>query len=228
MRHRHRSLAAALAAALGATVLLSGCLGSGSGSSSPQTGHTRHHVPTSPPTSAQTSSAPTSVPTSTPTSSAPTTPAQAALHFSPKSDGRHSHACYIDTGNTTADYVDYPVIVKANSLVDLDDITIVHTAGVSVAGAWVAPAPADAGTGLVDGWPPPSILTQSNTVQWSKRVTAAGAVLDPGASYNVFLHLVVDPDQLPVKTTGLVFTYHGEAGASSVTWVDHISFKLSC
>ena len=59
-------------------------------------------------------------------------------------------------------------------------ISIVHTAGVTVAGAWVAPAPANAGTGLVPGWPPPSILTQSPTVQWSKRVTAAGAALDAG------------------------------------------------
>ncbi len=224
MRHRHRSLAAALAAC----VLLSGCLGSGSGSSSPQAGHTRHHAPTSPPTSTETSSAPTSVPTSTPTSSAPTTPPPAALHFSPRSDGRHSHSCYTDAGNTTAEYVDYPVIVKANSLVDLDGVSIVHTAGVSVAGAWVAPAPADAGTGLVAGWPPPSILTDSNTVQWSKRVTAAGAALDQGTSYNVFLHLVVDPTQLPAKTTGVVFTYHDQAGAGSVTWVAHVTFKPSC
>ncbi|MGA8247337.1 MAG: hypothetical protein WB797_10560, partial [Nocardioides sp.] len=136
--------------------------------------------------------------------------------------------CYTDAGNTTADYVDYPVIVRASSLVDLDSVSIVHTAGVSVAGAWVAPAPADAGTGLVAGWPPPSILTQSNTVQWSKRVTAAGAALDQGASYNVFLHLVVDPTQLPAKTTGLVFTYHDQAGSGSVTWVDHVTFKVSC
>lgn len=224
MSHRHRFLAPALAAA---AVLLTGCLGGGSGSSSPQAGHTRHHVP-SPTTSSETSSAPTSVPTSTPTSTAPTTPPQTALRFSPRSDGRHSHSCYLDTGNTTADYVDYPVIVKATSLVDLDSVSIVHTAGVSVAGAWVAPAPADAGTGLVAGWPPPSILTQSNTVQWSKRVTAAGAALEPGGSYNVFLHLVVDPDQLPAKATGVVFTYHDQAGAGSVTWVDHVSFKLSC
>jgi hypothetical protein len=120
------------------------------------------------------------------------------------------------------------VIVTVASLVDLDSVSIVHTAGVSVAGAWVAPAPADAGTGLVAGWPPPSILTQSNTVQWSKRVTAAGAALEPGGSYNVFLHLVVDPAQLPAKTTGVVFTYHDQSGPGSATWVDHITFKPSC
>lgn len=225
MRHRHLSLAAALAA----TLLLGGCLGGGSGSSSPQAGHTRHTEPTSPATSTETSSAPTtSAPTSTPTSTAPTTPAKTALLFDPKSNGKHSHSCYTDTGNTTADYVYYPVIVKAGTLVDLDSISIVHTAGVTVAGAWVAPAPANAGTGLVAGWPPPSILTQSNTVQWSKRVTAAGAALEPGGLYNVFLHLVVDPAQVPAKTTGIVFTYHDQAGAGSVTWVDHVTYKPSC
>lgn len=227
MRHRHRALAAALAA----TVLLSGCLGSGSGSSSPQSGRTGHHHPSTPPSSPTTE--PTSVPTSsppasTPTSSPPTSPTQSVLRFSPKSDGRHSHSCYTDTGNTDAHYVDYPVMVKASAAVTLDSVSMVHTDGVTVAGSWVAPAPANAGTGLVAGWPPPSILTQSNTVQWSKRVTAAGAALEPGGFYNVFLHLVVDPEQVPARTTGVVFGYHDQAGADTVTWVDHVTFKPSC
>jgi hypothetical protein len=227
MRHRLGSLTAALTA----TVLLGGCFGSGSGSSSPQAGHTGHSRATTPstPTTSQPTTPPTSTPpTSPPTSSAPTTPPQPALRFSPKSDGRHSHSCYTDAGNTTAEYVDYPVVVTPTTLVDLDSVSMVHTAGVTVADAWVAPAPADAGTGLVAGWPPPSILTQSNTVQWSRRVTAAGATLDAGTSYNVFLHLVVDNNQLPAKTTGIVFGFHDQAGNLSTTWVAHVAFKPSC
>jgi hypothetical protein len=227
MRHRHRSVVAAVLAAM----TLSAC-GSGSGSSAPEAGHTRHSLPSSPSTVTGTSdptSAPTtSPPTSTPTSSSPTSPGQAGLAFSPKSDGRHSHTCYTDAGNTTADYVYYPVMVKGGTAVDLDSVTVDGTPGVTVAGAWVAPAPANAGTGLVAGWPPPSILTQSSTVQWSKRVTAAGAALEPGSSYNVFLHLVVDPTQLPARTTGVVFAFHDQAGAATATWVDHVTFKPAC
>lgn len=227
MRHRLGSLAAALTA----TVLLGGCLGSGSGSSSPQaghTGHTRPTTPSTPPTSEPTSPPTSTPPTSTPTSSAPTAPAQPALRFSPKSDGRHSHSCYNDAGGTTTEYVDYPVIVTPTTSVDLDSVSIVHTDGVTVSESWVAPAPANAGTGLVSGWPPPSILTQSNTVQWSQRVTAAGATLDAGTSYNVFLHLVVDSSRLPAKTAGIVFAFHDQAGNDSTTWVAHVAFKASC
>ena len=52
---------------------------------------------------------------------------------------------------------------------------------------------------MVEGWPAPAILVQGSSVQWSKRVPAAGAALDPATGwYNVFLHLRVYPDALPL------------------------------
>ena len=84
--------------------------------------------------------------------------------------------------------------------------------------------------GIVEGWPAPSILTQSSSVQWGKRVTAAGASLAPGApSDTVFLHLRVYPDALPVTTDGVVLAFHEATGGSAkTTWIDQVTFRATC
>jgi hypothetical protein len=214
----------ALVGTLTTAMLLSAC--SGSGSAEPPTAtHPRHHhrTPSSPTTATESTS-----PTSAPPSSSPPVVAS-SLGFSPPSNGKHSHTCVQVTGSDPANFVYYPVMVKATSSVTLDTVATTYADGVQNAGSWVAPSPSDGGTGMVNGWPAPSILTQSNTVEWSKRVPAAGAVLDPTRGwYTVFLHLTVYPDALPLKTDGIVFTYH-EAGASHTdTWVDHLVFKATC
>jgi len=129
------------------------------------------------------------------------------------------------SGSDPVDYVYYPVVVTPTAAVTLDDLSVTYADGVQVAGAWVAPAPAAAGTGLVEGWPAPSILTQSSSVQWSKRVVAQGAALAAGTPYNVFLHLRVYPDALPYRTNGVVLTYHDDAGDHTDTWVDHVTYQ---
>ena len=101
-------------------------------------------------------------------------------------------------------------MVKASSPVTLDSASVTYADGVQVAGSWVAPAAATGGTGhrrragrRRRSW------SQGSSVQWKKRVPAAGATLDPATGwYNVFLHLRVYPDALPLKTDGVVLTYH--------------------
>jgi len=120
-------------------------------------------------------------------------------------------------------------MVQAPSPVTLDSASVTYADGVQVAGSWVAPAASTGGTGMVDGWPAPAILVQSSSVQWKQRVPAAGATLDPATGwYNVFLHLRVYPDALPLKTDGVVLTYHDDAGHETVTWVDPLSFPAQC
>ena len=217
--------------AVGACTLLSGCFGSSS--PEPTSAHTGSHHPAH---SDSPSDTPSSTPTSTTTSEPTTSPTSgstsgttSALAFSPKSNGRHSHTCFAISGSDPVDYVYYPVMVKASSPVTLDSASVTYADGVQVAGSWVAPAAATEGTGTVEGWPPPAILVQGSSVQWNKRVPAAGATLDPATGwYNVFLHLRVYPDALPLHTDGVVLTYHDTAGDETVTWVDHVSFKTSC
>jgi len=99
-------------------------------------------------------------------------------------------------------------MVKTSAPVTLDSAAVTYADGVQVA---------------------PAILTQGSRVQWSKRVPAVGATLDPASGwYNVFLHLRVYPDALPLHTDGVVLTYHDTGGPQTVTWVDHLSFRTSC
>lgn len=218
----------------GACALLTGCFGTTS--PEPTSSLPRHHPsPTQATLSTTDTSSPTSPPTSpatsTPTSSAPTTSGPASvLRFSPKSDGRHSHTCIAVAGSDPVDYVYYPVMVAASAPVTLDQVSVTYADGVQVAGAWVAPRASTGGTGIVEGWPAPSILTQSSSVQWSKRVTAAGVSLAPGApSDTVFLHLRVYPDALPVTTDGVALTFHEATGGSAkTTWIDHLTFRATC
>ena len=101
------------------------------------------------------------------------------------------------------------MLVKASSPVDLDSVTTVHSDGVVVAGSWVAPAPQTPSTGTLPGWPPAKIFTQSSNVQWSQRVSAAGAALDPAQGwYNVFLRIQVDPTPGDSTMSGVQLTYH--------------------
>jgi hypothetical protein len=226
MRHGLRTAAVAV----GAGALLSGCLGSGS--STPTATHTHHHrSPSTPPTG---STSPSSTPPPSEHTTAPTTGPTAgpsgtsAVSFSPRSDGRHSHTCYTITGSDPVDFVYYPVMVKAASPVQLTSAAVTYADGVQVAGAWVAPSAPTQGTGTVEGWPAPSILTQSTSVQWSKRVPAAGASLTPGTWYNVFLHLRVYPDALPLATDGVDLTFTAAGGDHSIVWVDHVAFQRKC
>jgi hypothetical protein len=213
--------------------MLSGCFGSGGGQQPSASQHTRHHHPSAG-TSASTSTAATpsgssSTPTASASSSVPTT-TTSALRYSPKSDGKHNKECLaLHPGDDPAEFLYYPVLVKATSSVRLDSISTQHSSGVVVAGSWIAPAPQAASTGILPGWPPPKIFTSSSSVQWSKRVTAAGATLDPmGGWYNVFLRIQVDPTPGDSTMSGVVVTYHDGSGTHTDTWVDHVTFSMSC
>jgi hypothetical protein len=133
--------------------------------------------------------------------------------------------CIQVKGTDPVDYIYYPVIVKPRSPVTLDHLAVTYADGVQVAGSYVAPAPAAAGTGFIEGWPAPPILTQSTSVQWSKKVDATGAALAAGTPYNVFLHLRVYPDALPYHTDGVVLTYSDGSGSHEDTWVDHVTYQ---
>jgi hypothetical protein len=210
---------------LAACTLLSGCFGSGGGQEPTAAHHTRHQSRATEATEPTASTDPT---TGTSETSAPT--ASSLLAFSPKSNGKHSHECLqLHPGDDPAEFLYYPVLVKASSQVDLDSITTVHSGGVTVAGSWVSPAAQTPSTGTLAGWPPPKLLTAGSTVQWSQRVTAAGATLDPSAGwYNVFLRIQVDPTPGDSTMTGVQLTYHDAGGSHTDTWVDHVTFSMAC
>ena len=219
MRHAWRTTAVGV----GVCALLSGCFGS----SSPEPTAAHSHRHRSPGTSQSTEA--TSPPTTDPTTEPTTTPTTsgAALAFFPKSDGRHSHVCYTISGSTPVDYVYYPVLFRATSATVLTSAAVTYADGVQVAGAWIAPSTPTRGSGMVQGWPP-SDLAADPSVQWSQRVPAAGATLTPGTWYNVFLHLRVYPDALPLATSGVVLDFTDTDGSRQGTWVDHLSFKTKC
>jgi hypothetical protein len=227
-KHSRRQRWTAVVGSLASCALLSGCFGSG-GAQPAADHHTRHHSrgstptqPTSPPTTGETSSPPTTAPTSP--------SATSVLSYSPKSDGKHSHDCLaMHPGDDPAEFLYYPVLVKASSPVTLDGVTTQHSGGVVVAGSWVAPAASTPSTGTLPGWPPPRIFTQSSNVQWSKHVLAAGATLDPGQGwYNVFLRIQVDPTPGDSTMSGVQLSYHDASGSHTDTWVDHVTFAMSC
>lgn len=221
---------AAVVGSVAACTLLSGCFGSGDSepSASDSTGDHRSESsapPDSPPTSSPTTSTPTTAPT---TPSAPVS----LLRFSPKSGGKHLDDCQrLVPGDDPAEFLYYPVLVKASSPVTLDAIGDLHTTqGVVLAGSWIAPSAPTGETGTVKGWPPGKIVTGDPNLQWSKRVTASGATLDPSSGwYNVFLRLQVDPTPGDSETTGLVFSYHDADGATHTdTWRATTTFSMSC
>ncbi len=115
-----------------------------------------------------------------------------------------------------------------SSPVTLDSVAVTYADGVQVAGSWVSPGTETGAIGILPGWPPDAIVAQDSSLQWGKRVSAAGATLAPGGWYNVFLHLRVYPDALPLHTSGVVFTFHDAGGSQTVTWVDHLAFKQTC
>lgn len=229
MGHRRHAghRAVVVAGSLATCLLLSGCFGSGGGSGPVSAPPTRHR-PTSTPTISPTQ--PTSAPT-TPTTatSAPSGPAS-DLRFSPKSDGKHNKECLtLHAGDAPAEFVYYPVLVKATQEADLAGVTTDHSSGVTVAGSWIAPAATTPGTGTLPGWPPPKILTSSSSVQWSQRVAASGATLEPTTGwYNVFLRIQVDPSVGDSTMSGITFAYHDANGDHTDTWVDHVTFSMSC
>jgi len=224
MSHRRHSWAAVVGS-VAALTLLSGCFGSDS--QEPTAAHhtgqrsrtTEPTVPTDPTSSIGTSPTPTTAP---PTS---------LLRFSPKSGGKHLDDCQrLVPGDDPAEFLYYPVLVRASSPVTLDTIGDLHTTqGVVLAGSWVAPSAPTGETGTVKGWPPGKIVTGDPNLQWGKRVAASGATLDPSAGwYNVFLRLQVDPTPGDSATTGLVFSYHDAAGSHTDTWVARTTFSMSC
>lgn len=206
-----------------ACTLLSGCFGSGS--PEPTAAHrTRHPHPSSSSTPAESPS--TSAPTA-PTSS-PATQA-ALLAFSPRSGGKHTDDCQrLVPGDDPAEFLYFPVLVKAPGAVTVDSVGTDHTQGVVDAGAWVAPATSSPQTGTFKGWPPSTIVTQSSQLQWAQRVPAAGATLSAGQWYNVFLHLRVDPTPGDSAAHGIVLTYHDASGSHTDTWRATTTFSMSC
>ncbi len=170
--------------------------------------------------------------TGAPTPSAPTStpPATTTLTFSPRSGGKHLEDCQrLVPGDDPAEFLYYPVLVKTRSAVTLDSVQTDHTQGVVDAAAWVAPAGSTPETGTFKGWPPPKIVTADPNLQWSKRVPAAGATIDPATGfYNVFIRLQVDPTPGDSEVKGIRFAYHDGAGSHTATWLATTTFSMSC
>jgi hypothetical protein len=224
MSHTRRTWATVVGS-LAALSVLSGCFGSGgSGDSEPAAGHrTRHHGTAE--SSAPTGSPATSSPTTAPASSAPAS----ALAFSPRSGGKHLNDCQkLVPGDDPAEFLYYPVLVKPSTSLTLDSVATDHTQGVVDAAEWVAPAGTTPETGTFKGWPPPKLVTGDSNLQWTARVPAKGATLDPGTTYNVFLRLQVDPTPGDSVVKGVVFSYHDASGAGSRTWRAKTTFSMSC
>jgi hypothetical protein len=221
MIHTRHSLSALSMSVAVCALLLSGCSANDSSSS----------VAAGNPTPSESTSAPTE-PTSEPTSSAPTStpPATVAFTFSPRSGGKHLEDCQrLVPGDDPAEFLYYPVLVKTPTAVTLDSVETEHTQGVTDAAAWLAPAGSTPETGTFKGWPPPKIVTADPNLQWSKRVPAAGATIDPATGfYNVFIRLQVDPTPGDSAVTGITFAYHDPAGSHTVTWVARTTFSMSC
>jgi|tagenome__1003787_1003787.scaffolds.fasta_scaffold20501935_2 hypothetical protein len=203
---------------------LSACSGSGDDEPTAARSGRHHDSPSS-----------SSTPTDSPSSSGPpksTSPpaSTAALRFSPKSGGKHLDDCQLLVpGDDPAEFLYYPVLVTANSQVEIDSISTDHTQGVVDAASWVAPSVSTTGTGTVKGWPPGRIVTGDKNLRWSQRVPARGAELDPMAGwYNVFLHLQVDPTPGDSAVNGIVFSYHDAAGSHTDTWIAHTTFSMDC
>jgi hypothetical protein len=211
--------AAVVAASIVLGALVSGC--SSSDSKEPTVAHrTKHHRASESPEPTESTSSPT-VHSSPPTAS--------LLRFSPRSGGKHLDDCQrLEPGDDPAEFLYYPVLVTPAAAVDLDGLATDHTDGVTEAGSWVAPAAATPETGTFKGWPPSFVAHDSN-LQWSKRVPAAGATLEAGVTYNVFLHLQVDPTPGDSAVNGLVVTFHDASGTqAAATWRATTTFSMSC
>lgn len=213
--------AAVVAASIVLGALVSGC--SSSDSKEPTVAHrTKHHRASESPEPTESTTSPT-VHSSPPTAS--------LLRFSPRSGGKHLDDCQrLEPGDDPAEFLYYPVLVRASAPVTLDSVGDLHTTqGVVLAGSWVAPSAPTGETGTVKGWPPGRIVTGDPNLRWNERVTASGATLDPSAGwYNVFLRLQVDPTPGDSATTGLVFGYHDATGPHTDTWVARTTFSMSC
>ena len=219
---RHGSDRTVLLAVTAATLalLLSAC----SSSPKPTASHRPHRSTSAAPSS---SGEPSGAPTS-PSASEASAPAP-SLSFSPRSGGKHLDECQrLVPGDDPAEFLYFPVLVKAPSTAQLASLTTAHSAGVVDAGAWVAPAATTPQTGTFKGWPPSTLLTHSAQLQWSKRVTAAGATLAAGTWYNVFLHLQVDPTPGDSTVDGIVVRYADAAGDHEATWKATTTFSMSC
>ncbi len=59
-------------------------------------------------------------------------------------------------------------------------------------------------------------------------MSANGATLAAGVSYNVFLRLQVDPTPGDSAVKGLQIAYHDAGGAHTDTWVATMTFSMSC
>jgi hypothetical protein len=153
------------------------------------------------------------------------------MRFSPKSGGKHLDDCQrLQPGDDPAEFLYYPVVVKASTAVTLQTVRTDHTRGVVDAGAWISPTGPTPQTGTFKGWPPPKIVTGDANLLWDKRVPAKGASLDPGVSYNVFLRLQVDPTPGDSQVKGIDFSYQNDDSGlgASVTWSATTTFSMSC
>ena len=203
---------------------LSGC--SDSGDDDPTAAPATRHRDTP-----RSSSAPTDSPSTSPQTGSTSPPApRTALRFSPKSGGKHLDDCQLLVpGDDPAEFLYYPVQLTADHRVEIDSIATGHTDGVVDAASWVAPSVSTTATGTVKGWPPGRIVTGDKNLQWSQRVAAIGAELDPVSGwYNVFLRIQVDPTPGDSAVKGIVFTYHDADGSHTETWVAHTTFSMDC
>lgn len=211
----------AVVGAVATCAVLSGCFGSGG--QEPTASHrTRHHRTSESPSPAD------SPPMSSPTGST-SPPATSPLAFSPRSGGKHLDDCQtLAPGDDPAEFLYYPVLIRATSAVSLDSVATEHTQGVVDARAWIAPTGPTPETGTFKGWPPARIVTHDSNLEWGQRVPVQGFTLAAGPSYNVFLRLQVDPTPGDSKVTGLDFTYHDANGSHTDTWKATTSFSMSC
>jgi hypothetical protein len=217
MRHGLRTTAVAV----GACAVLSGCFGSSS--PEPTAAHAHHHKSHGSTPSTSTTTAPTISPS---TSGAPV---PRVLRFDQPSNSEHSRECFNVSADGPTDYVYFPVLVRSSTVVDLDTAGTAHSAGVRDVASWIATAPDPADHGVIPGWPADPAVSKSKALNWSQRVPAAGAALQPDTAwYSVFVHVVVDTTQLPAHIGGLVLSYHDATGAGAVKWVDHITFAAAC
>jgi hypothetical protein len=221
MRHGSDRTILLAATAASLALLLSGC----SSSPKPTASHRPHRSTSAGPS---TTGLPASAPTSASATESSAAPAS-TLSFSPRSGGKHLDDCQrLVPGDDPAEFLYFPVLVKAATTAQLASLTTAHSAGVVDAGAWVAPAATTPQTGTFKGWPPSTLLTHSAQLQWSKRVTAGGATLAAGSWYNVFLRLQVDPTPGDSTVDGIVFSYTDAAGDHEVTWKATTTFSMSC
>jgi hypothetical protein len=127
-----------------------------------------------------------------------------------------------------ADFVYYPVRIRASQPVRLTSVTLADASRVVADGTWIAATSRLPEEGIVRGWPAPPLLLGSRHACWSERQSASGASLRPDRWYTVFVHVVAPADGQPARLGGLTVAYRDADGENSRTWSDHLRFGPGC